>query len=286
MLVAAVVGGPLGAGASAQPDANSQARGFAITVLDNLTAGEASGQNTSVTIGADGHAFVSYYDGGNSDLKVAHCRNVLCRGATTALVDDEGDVGKWSAIAVGADGLGLIVYYDATNRGLKAAHCQDLACSNSTTSTIDSDGGPPSIVIGADGLGLIAYVANGAVRIGHCGNATCSTTTVTTIDVIQGNEPHASVAIGSDGFGLVSYVDRSEDGEDGLSVAHCLDVTCSAGTTATPVSGFFEHGTSMAIAGDGLALLSVVDIDSNLYVVHCSNIACTDTSLGAPGVSL
>jgi hypothetical protein len=277
-LAAALLSGPLGAGAGAQPEANPQSNGFAITILDDLAAQRSEG-NTSVTIGSDGRALISYYDAGNLDLKVAHCRNVICRAATTTVVDSEGDVGKWSAIAVGADVLGLISYYDATSGGLKVAHCQDATCSNATTATIDSEGGPPSIAIGTDGLGLVAYVAGGTVKVAHCATRTCSTATVTVIDVIQGVEAHASVAIGADGLALVSYIDRTEDGDFGLSVAHCTDVTCSTATTATPVSGFFERTASTAIAGDGLGLISVVDIDSNLYVVHCSNLACTDTTL-------
>ena len=33
---------------------------------------------TSVAIGTDGFPVISYYDAGNSDLKVAHCRAVGC----------------------------------------------------------------------------------------------------------------------------------------------------------------------------------------------------------------
>jgi hypothetical protein len=36
------------------------------------------GQYSSVTIGTDSLALISYYDATNGDLKVAHCSNLFC----------------------------------------------------------------------------------------------------------------------------------------------------------------------------------------------------------------
>ena len=41
------------------------------------------GESTSITIGADGLGLISYYDGSNGDLKVAHCANTACTSTTT-----------------------------------------------------------------------------------------------------------------------------------------------------------------------------------------------------------
>ena len=49
--------------------------GFAFTTLDG--SGNV-GQYSSVTIGTDGLALISYYDATNADLKVAHCSNLFC----------------------------------------------------------------------------------------------------------------------------------------------------------------------------------------------------------------
>ena len=78
--------------------------------------------DTSIAIGTDGLGLISYYDGTNGDLKVAHCSNSLCIGATTSTLDSVGSVGHSSSIALGADGLGLISYYDDTNKDLTVAH--------------------------------------------------------------------------------------------------------------------------------------------------------------------
>src|SRR6267142_880026 len=107
--------------------------GFALTSLDG--SGNV-GQYSSVTIGTDGLALISYYDATNGDLKVAHCSNVACTSATLTTVDRAGDVGQYSSVTIGADGLGLISYYDATNGDLKVAHCSDSACTDATRTTL------------------------------------------------------------------------------------------------------------------------------------------------------
>ncbi|HKQ36060.1 MAG TPA: hypothetical protein VJT11_12205, partial [Nitrospiraceae bacterium] len=86
------------------------------------------GQYSSVTIGADGLALISYYDETNGDLKVAHCSNVACTAATLTTVDSTGSVGQHTSVTIGADGLALISYYDQTNGDLKVAHCSNLLC--------------------------------------------------------------------------------------------------------------------------------------------------------------
>ena len=290
ILLAAVAGactvalsGLLGAEASAQVNSSAESKGFALTVLDRL--GEWGGPaDTSVTFGSDGRALTSYYDSGNGDLKVAHCRNVICRAAQTSVVDFDGDVGRWNSVAIGADGLGLISYYDATNADLKVAHCQSVACSIAVTTTLDSEGGPSSIAVGADGRGLIAFAANDTLKVAHCSDVVCSTATLATIDVVQ-EETHPSIAIGADGLGLISYSNRAEDNPR-IDVAHCLDVACSAATIATPWQCFCERITSIAVGSDGLGLISAADIDSNLAVLHCSNLDCSAGTPTYVGLSL
>ena len=122
---------------------------------------------------------VSYYDGTNGDLKVAHCDNTACTSATTSTLDSDGDVGYDTSITIGADGLGMISYRDFTNDDLKVAHCSDTACTSATLSTLDSAGdvgGHTSITIGADGLGLISYYdsTNDDLKVAHCENTFCS----------------------------------------------------------------------------------------------------------------
>lgn len=50
----------------------------AASALATLDSPGIVGRETSVTVGADGLGLISYLDGTNGDLKVAHCTNALC----------------------------------------------------------------------------------------------------------------------------------------------------------------------------------------------------------------
>jgi hypothetical protein len=150
-----------------------------ITAIDASTS--SVGAATSIAIGADGLGLISYYDSTSSDLKVAHCSNVLCTAATLTAIDTGGVVGSFTSLTIGKDGLGLIGYYDATNGDLKVAHCSNLACTSATLSTVDPGGTAlvgsyASITLAADGLGLISYrdSTNGDLKVAHCSNALCT----------------------------------------------------------------------------------------------------------------
>ena len=71
---------------------------------------------------------ISYYDNSNSNLKVAHCSDVLCSTASLIVVDSDGDVGCSTSLTIGVDGMGLISYLDNTNGDLKVVHCNDPFC--------------------------------------------------------------------------------------------------------------------------------------------------------------
>src|SRR5207244_4865823 len=98
------------------------------------------GQYSSLTIGADSLALISYYDATNGDLKVAHCSDSACTDATRTTIQSEDNVGQYSSVTIGTDGLGLISYYDATNGNLKVAPCSNSTCTEATLTTVDRAG--------------------------------------------------------------------------------------------------------------------------------------------------
>jgi preprotein translocase subunit Sec61beta len=97
--------------------------------IANVDTGGNVGHYTSLTIGADGFALISYQDFTNLNLKVAHCLSASCATFQVTTVDatDE-SVGRYSSITIGADGLGIISYYDASNTNLKVVHCANAGC--------------------------------------------------------------------------------------------------------------------------------------------------------------
>jgi preprotein translocase subunit Sec61beta len=245
------------------------------TTLDSAL-GDAG--RTSVTIGADGLGFISYYDFTNRDLKVAHCNDIACTSATPTTLDSTGDVGRHTSVTVGSDGLGLISYYDFTNGDLKVAHCNDIACTSASLTTLDSTGNvgwDTSVTIGADGLGLISYYdfTNGDLKVAHCNDVACTSASLTTLDSTGNVGRKTSATIGADRLPLISYI-----GTGDLKVAHCNDIACASATLATLDSNGWD--TSVTIGADRLGLISYYDsYNSKLKVAHCDDSACTSATL-------
>jgi preprotein translocase subunit Sec61beta len=253
----------------------------ALTPVDDVGLGAVA--NSSVTVGVDGLALISYYDAATADLRVAHCENVACTSATTQPVDTAGFVGRFNAVTIGQDGLGLISYYDATNLDLKIAHCTNVACTSATTQTLDGTGNvgvDTSATIGQDGLGLISYfdVTNVKLKVAHCTDVACTSATTQTLDSPALNVgASSSITVGADGLGLISYYDLT-NGD--LRVAHCANVACTAASTGPlDTAGDVGRQTSVTTGQDGLGLISYYDdTNDDLKVAHCENVACSSAT--------
>jgi hypothetical protein len=260
---------------------------FAPAVIDNTPA--FVGQYASLAIGVDGFPLISYYDGTNGDLKVAHCLDRACTTSEISVVDSTSTVGAYSSIAIGSDGLGLITYMGSPGQRLNVAHCSNVACSSATTSVIDPafiQLQHSSITIGTDGLALVSYhdSLNADLKVAHCLNINCSSSTLSIVDdgapgsSIIGRS--SSITIGIDGFGIISYEDIYDlaQGNNRLKIAHCENVACTTTTKIIADSVVGTGGaTSIIIGQDGLALVAYGH--EGLRVARCSTVACGSTTV-------
>jgi hypothetical protein len=120
---------------------------------------------------------------------------------------------------------------------------------------------------------------------------------ITTVDSLNDVGSFNSITIGTDGMGLIGYY----DGTNGdVKVAHCNNIACTDfSTSLIDDSGGWSvgYGLSIAIAGDGLGVISYYDGDRGyLKLAHCNDVACGSanvqtiyTGLGgvtAPGTSI
>jgi len=142
-------------------DAACDATGRVITSVD--TTGDV-GQNTSIALGTDGFARISYYDATNVSLKFVQCTDAACSsGHRNITFVDNGNTGRYSTIAMGTDGFARIGYFDGANAWLKYVKCTNAACT--TKSMLTADSGPgnynvgqyASIAVGTDGWARISY---------------------------------------------------------------------------------------------------------------------------------
>ena len=89
------------------------------------------GCDTSLALGTEGDAHISYRDSANDDLRYAHWGGSSWQ---TETLDSDGDVGQENSLALDAAGSPHVSYYDATNADLKYAH-QGLLPTPTPTST-------------------------------------------------------------------------------------------------------------------------------------------------------
>jgi hypothetical protein len=244
--------------------------------------GTVQGAYSSITIGVDGLALISYMENVGANLKVAHCNDPLCSSAT--LTSYELPVAAYqTSIIIGSDGMGLISYYEGTDDELRVAHCNNIACTDATISTVDNSGDVgqvSSITIGVDGLALISYYdyTHGDLKVAHCSNLDCSAATYYALDDIGPVGNSTSITLGADGLGLISYTDG--DNYD-LNVAHCNDQLCTTAITTTLDSSTdLILSSAITMGSDGFGLISYYDYtNGDLKVAHCNNPICSNVTL-------
>jgi Calx-beta domain len=269
------------------------------TLLD--TAGDV-GRTSSTAIGTDGLALIAYRDFTNGTVKVAHCNDAACTGATLSTVDS-----GWNTLAlvIGGDGRGLIVYSGPNDGGLKAAHCNDVACTTVSVATVEDPSvlvrGHVSVAIGVDGMPLVVFVRaiatpqSIALVAAHCSNATCSSRSLSTLvplPVIAGASGYdTAVARGTDGRALIAYIQPGAPAGTTPRplMAHCADVSCTTLTPPPPSARaplalipFVDQAArpALVIGADGRGLVAyrrtsqLLQI-SELHVAHCADTVCS-----------
>ncbi len=238
---------------------------------------------SSLVLGSDGFARISYYDGKNGDLELARCTNADCTTKSTLTVDSSGDVGAGHSMVLGSDGFARISYLDVTNNDLKFVQCTDTTCSTKNITTVDSTGNvgyDSSLALGSDGFARISYfdLGNGDLKFVQCTNASCSTKNITSVDSTDSVGYNSSIALGSDGFARISYFDVTNYD---LKFVQCTNAACST-KNITAVDGAANVGStsSLALGSDGFARISYSDqTNYDLKFVQCTNAACSTKTI-------
>jgi hypothetical protein len=242
------------------------------------------GRFSSLVIGLDGRPVISYRDSTSLALKVANCANPACTGSATitTLDDPVNAVGEFSSIAVGSDGLPAISYYDRTALLLKMAKCSNPACTAATLVTVDNQvndiGQYCAMAVDVGSLPVISYqdTSAGTLKVAKCTTPTCSGVTRTIVDDPSNSVgSHTAIAIPEDGQPVISYYDNSAQA---LKVAKCANAACTGSATITTVDdpgNNVGQASAIAIAADGLPIISYRDLSSaSLKVVKCASRAC------------
>ncbi len=252
------------------------------------------GLYTSLAIGTDGLAIISYQDNTNGNLKVVHCGNLLCSTSNTITIVDAGAnvTGLYTSLAIGTDGFPVIAYNNSTGKTLDVAKCSSIICSdtaNNVTSTLLVSGGNnrglyTSLAIGTDGLPVVAsYDAEAtatSLEIIKCSDSRCvaAMSGGSYSESLNDVGLYTSIRIGPDGLPLVAYYDQTNTS---LRLLRCFTKDCGTATSTLVDTGVIITGqyTSLVIGTDGLPLIAYHDnTNGDLNVAHCADITCSGTS--------
>jgi hypothetical protein len=201
--------------------ANADCTANVITTVD--VTGDV-GQYTSIGMGQDGFARISYVDIDNKNLKFARCTNADCTTRVITTIDNSGNIHRNTSLTFGGDGFARISYMDDTNDNLKFARCTNDDCTASVITTVATDDGSySSIKLGPDGFPRISYYT-GDLKYVRCTNADCTTKVISTPDSAGDTGRYTSLNLTAEGFGRISYYDFSNKD---LKYARCSDTDCS-----------------------------------------------------------
>jgi hypothetical protein len=257
------------------------------------------GWYSSIKIGADGLPLISYAPEGGASyhkLRVAHCADIVCSSATLTTLDPAATVDDDTSLTIGTDGLGVIAYQDNllsnVHRAIKTAHCQNVACTSALVSTVDtvgtnnggSGGGLGTVAIAVNpgtGTPIVAYwdgYGTTALKVATCLNVDCSALSGRVILDPAHTYGSPAIAFGRDGLPLISYMGNGTASSSDLVVAHCVNVYCTAATTAAVHADGVDDGWygKITVGADGLGVVVYTDATNhNLEVAHCVDVACT-----------
>lgn len=255
--------------------------GAIITIVDS--AGDV-GQYSSLVLGSDGFARISYMDNGNKDLKFARCADADCASPVRNAVDTVGEVYEVTSLVLDSNNFAHISYYHDGNDDQKFARCTNADCSASNVTTIESTnnvGDTSAVKIGSDGFARIAYFqdSNGDVKFARCTNADCTAKNIVTVDSSNYVGEWLSLALGSNGFARISYYDETSGN---LKFARCTNDDCSSAIITIVDSSTDDVGkyNSLVLDSNNFARISYFNDTSNdLQFAQCTNEDCTNKNI-------
>ncbi len=203
-------------------------------IVDTLAANAADGSFTSIAFDPNGAPLISYFDGGNTAIKVAryvgtggNCTSTAWTCETVDTMVTNANDGRYGQIAVSPNGAIWLSYQDGTNTALKVArhigkggNCTSTAWTCETVDTIGTnaaDGQYTSIAFGSDDAPWVSYFdgTNTAVKVAHfvagsgsgCTSVGWNCETVDTLGINAGDGQYSEITVDGSDKPWVSYRD-------------------------------------------------------------------------------
>ena len=242
--------------------------------IELVDGGEFTGSDSSIVLDGGGRPVVSFFDGDNIRLGIAHCNDANCDGGDESISypDPVANEGASTLLALDAAGFPVVSYCALEPPGgcteLKVMHCDDVNCSGGgeSISPLGANTGFTSLVLDASGNPVVGSTNT----LLHCNDPNCS----------GGNESASTVPlIGSNSAVRLSVAGHPVLAIPGASmqIFRCNDANCAGGGDTGVLAdeaSFFQYG-SLALDGAGRPVVAYHDANNgDLKVLHCADAAC------------
>ncbi|MEK7493813.1 MAG: hypothetical protein AAB630_01515, partial [Patescibacteria group bacterium] len=248
-----------------------------ITSVD--TTGDMGWRYTSLAMGADGFARISYYNNTNGDLKFIQCTNADCSAKNITSIETTNDVGQFSSLALGADGFARISYYSISAGDLKFVQCTNADCSTKNITSVDTGGDVgkyTALALGADGFARISYIdeTNDDLKFVQCTNAACSTKNIASVDTGGSLNQNTALVLDAGDLAHISYYDNT-NGD--LKFGQCTNAACSTkNITSVDTSDDVGKYSAIKLGADTFPRISYYDGGGgSVELARCTNAGCT-----------
>lgn len=260
----------------------------------DVDTGGSAGSFVSLRIGSDGLPVIAYQQATGSSptnvvqkLRVAHCTDIQCDGATIESPAPEQDH-TWMQETIASDGMPVIVSsladpQSSTQNFIRITHCVDVFCNATGDAQVLATATLPATFV--KNVALTANRDTGGVDVVYFDGAARHLMFTTCVDpacrmhwtnpvgasTVDGIEP--SVTLGFDGLPVLSYVDQNDTD---LALTHCSNVFCTSSVTTEDSTLSEAIDPIVAIGGDGLPVAVFSDLDNrSVHVEHCATLDCT-----------
>ncbi len=268
-----------------------------------------TGLHTSIVIGSDHFARISYYSitnnapAANFSLRFVKCLNIECRSTTTSPAgiptNSPVDLGTAenspTSIALDNSGFPRITFSksNGTGSGLNIIQCSSADCSTGKT-PVELDGSAAvvgsasSIAVGSDNLTRVAYndQTNTNLKFIKCATVTCTTSETKT--VLDGATPattvgyNPSMKLSTSNLPRISYFDVTTSNQH-YKYAECTVDDCTGTVNITQLDPEIvtDSGgsiSSLTLGTDGIPSIAYQSIQK-LKFIRCSDTSCTSKNI-------
>ncbi len=257
----------------------------------NITTVDSNARyHSSISIGSDGFARISYINHLSYNLKFARCTNEDCSTKNITTLDSTDGTGDYSKVVIGLDGLPRVNYthypHDYMDERIRFARCTNADCTTRNITELGV-GAATSMDIGQDGSPRVSYFSGAWISgypnliFASCTNIDCTTKTTAQVDSISSNPYSFSVAVGSDNLSRIAYQNANYT-SGVLKFIRCTNASCSSKniTTVDP-NNKGSYFSSMTLGPDGFARISYAFDPSSrdLRFARCTNADCTTKNI-------